>query len=179
MSEPRIRWEDGGSEMIALCGHVGGLSATVFRILRPWSTFEHWAVSCTLAGSGPVRRGNGPEELKAQAERWLEEFVSSLGASFPGDPFEFDDDDGEPLEALYAPGRRVRFTRPGNGYPGEGEAASALLTLGGVYTIAWSDIGFAKSRLGLAGISGDHGQGFNSVLFEPVPEGEEVPDDRP
>ena len=86
MSEPRIRWEDGGSEMIALCGHVGGLSATVFRILRPWSTFEHWAVSCTLAGSGPVRRGNGPEELKAQAERWLEEFVSSLGAVFRDDP---------------------------------------------------------------------------------------------
>jgi len=52
--------------------------------------------------------------------------------------------------------------------------AAALLTPGEVYTIAWSDIGFSSSSLGLAGVEA-YGQGFNSVLFEPVNDEEPVP----
>jgi len=79
---------------------------------------------------------------------------------------------GAEFEALYAPGRRVRFAHTDCGWPGEADTATAHLTLGEVYTIAWSDIGFAKSRLGLEGVTGDGGQGFNSVFFEPVPDGD-------
>ena len=74
---------------------------------------------------------------------------------------------GKAFEALYAPGRRVRFAHPDGGYPGDGEQAAALLAVGEVYVIDWSDIGFSKTRISLAGID-SHGQGFNSVLFEPV-----------
>jgi hypothetical protein len=84
---------------------------------------------------------------------------------------------GAEFEALYAPGRRVRFAHTDCGWPGEADTATAHLTLGEVYTIAWSDIGFAKSRLGLEGVTGDGGQGFNSVFFEPVPDGDLTEDE--
>jgi len=67
------------------------------------------------------------------------------------------------------PGRRVRFDYPHGGYPADQKMAAAFLTPGEVYVIAWSDVGFASTRLGLAGIE-TNGQGFNSVLFEPVEE---------
>ena len=47
--------------------------------------------------------------------------------------------------------------------------AARLLTPGEVYTIEWSDVGSSSTRLRLAGIE-TRGQGFNSVLFEPVPD---------
>lgn len=72
-----------------------------------------------------------------------------------------------PVEVIFAPGRRVRFAHPGNGYPADGEQAARLLTAGEIYVIDWSDIGFSKTRISLAGVD-SHGQGFNSVLFEPV-----------
>jgi hypothetical protein len=103
--------------------------------------------------------------LKPHAERWLEQFTSLLGAVFEDEIS--DDEDGRPVEVIFAPGRRVRFAHPGNGYPADGEQAARLLTVGEVYVIDWSDIGFSKTRISLAGID-SHGQGFNSVLFEPV-----------
>jgi hypothetical protein len=45
--------------------------------------------------------------------------------------------------------------------------AARFLTPGEVYVIEQADIGSASTRLLLAGID-THGQGFNSVLFEPV-----------
>jgi hypothetical protein len=92
---------------------------------------------------------------------------------------EDEDDDserltGEAFEALYAPGRRVRFTRPDGGYPADQEMAAALLTPGETYTIDWSDVGFTSTRIALAGVD-SRGQGFNSVLFESVDEPEPVP----
>ena len=46
-----------------------------------------------------ITQGASPEKLKAEAERWLEEFISSLGAIFPGDDEnEFSDEDEEPHE---------------------------------------------------------------------------------
>ena len=81
------------------------------------------------------------------------------------------EDDAEPgdrpVEVIFAPGRRVRYAHPGNGYPGDAEQAARLLAVGEIYVIDWADIGFAKTRLSLDGID-SHGQGFNSVLFDPV-----------
>ena len=53
-------------------------------------------------------------QLKAEAERWLAEFVTSLGAVFPEPGFTFpcDDEDDEPLEVRFAAGTRVRFAYP-------------------------------------------------------------------
>lgn len=85
-----------------------------------------------------------------------------------------DDYEGEPIEVLFAPGRRVRFERPDGGYPADQEMAAAFLTPGEVYTVAWSDIGSSSSRIALAGIE-TRGQGFNSVLFEPAGDEEPVP----
>ena len=81
---------------------------------------------------------------------------------------------GKAFEALYAPGRRVRFAHPDGGYPADQKMAAAFLTPGEVYTIAWSDIGFSSTRLGLAGIE-DRRQGFNSMLFETVDDADPAP----
>lgn len=81
---------------------------------------------------------------------------------------------GAAFEALYAPGRRVRFAHPDAGYPADQQMAAGLLTPGEVYVIEWSDIGFSSSRLALAGVE-SHGQGFNSVLFEPVDDQDTAP----
>jgi hypothetical protein len=75
---------------------------------------------------------------------------------------------GAAFEALYAPGRRVRFDHPDYGYPADQEQAAALLTPGETYTIDWSDVGFTSTRISVAGVD-SRGQGFNSVLFERSP----------
>jgi hypothetical protein len=78
-------------------------------------------------------------------------------------------EDEETFRAQFEPGRRVRFEHPDRGHDIDQETAAALLTPGEVYTIEWSAVGQSSSRLGLAGVDA-HGQGFNSVLFEPVDE---------
>lgn len=168
----RIRWQD-DPETGEATGCAGTLDPAAFRI---WEASEggEWLLTSILPGHQGARTyGATPDELKAEAERWLERFVSSLGAVFPEPAYEFDEG-GRPVEVIFAPGRRVRFAHPGNGYPGDAEQASRLLTVGEVYVIDWSDIGFSKTRLSLAGID-SHGQGFNSVLFEPVADQEPVP----
>src|SRR5260370_28425175 len=55
--------------------------------------------------------------------------MASLGAPFPEDAYEFDDDD-EPLEVKFAAGTRVRFPHPVAGYPGEAEQAMKALIPG-------------------------------------------------
>ena len=170
--DPRLRWEPGEDGI--LFGYCGTLKPWAFAICPPGSPGEFWMIS-TPFPLGQPRYVGSEEEARRAAERWLGEFTASLGAVFPDEPEAMFEDvtDEEAFEeefrARLAPGRRVRFAHPDHGYPGEGEAAAAFLVLGEVYTIAWSDIGFSSSRLGLAGIE-SHGQGFNSVLFEPVPE---------
>ncbi len=169
----RIRWEP--TQHGGFTGHVGTRAETgwLFQIWSAASVGGDWQLDSTLPGHfGQHSRADDPATLKADAEFLLSEFVSSLGAVFPEDE---DEDDaifderptGEAFEALYAPGRRVRFDHPDGGWDGDQQMAAALLTPGEVYTIAWSDIGFSKTRLGLAGVE-TRGQGFNSVLFEPV-----------
>lgn len=176
---PRIRWHAGErGEIVAWLGYAGTVNAALFQILRPLKNstpghrFDEWALCATLPGAqGKARYAysleepQAVEELKAQAEHWLEEFVASLGAIFPAPAFEFGDDEGEPLEVMYAPGRRVRYVHPDWGYPGEQEPAAELLVLGAAYTIAQHSIGQSRTDLILEGIPGEW---FNSVLFEPA-----------
>jgi hypothetical protein len=80
MSE-RIRWEpasDGGWD-----GKVGTLEPWVFGIWE--SKGAGWALETQLPGAIPAPGAiyrDSPDELKAEAERLLERFVSSLGAVF-------------------------------------------------------------------------------------------------
>lgn len=87
----RIRWEevDPGKSSIAWRGFAGTLSRPVFEIGRPVHLLTgglgQWMLSFSIHDQVTDRHyGDDPEALKATAERWLEEFVSSLGAVFRG-----------------------------------------------------------------------------------------------
>lgn len=128
-----------------------------------WEPGERVTISAVVESAGHddqhviVRVGGVPVQVP----------VSSLGAVFPEEEYEFEEFDEARFRAQYAPGRRVRFTHPDNGYEGDQRMAAAHLTPGEVYTIAWSSIGQSSTLLGLAEVE-THGQGFNSVLFEPA-----------
>ena len=53
--------------------------------------------------------------------------------------------------------------------------AARLLVPGEVYTVTWAEVGQSRTHLALAGID-THGQGFNSVLFDPA-DGPQTPPD--
>jgi len=164
----RIRWHDetpgnGDVYNVAHIGHVGTVEGAAFIIYTPDQLHANWLLSFRLIPGSTFLYADSPKDLKAEAERWLEEFVSSLGASFPV-TYEFEEDD-EPIEVRFAPGAYVRYQNPDAGWPGEQDKARELLTLGRIYGIAWNDIGQSKTSIGLVGIEGT----FNSVLFEPVP----------
>jgi len=190
----RIRWHHVNGTVVEWFGYVGTLTTTaLFQIRHPvaepteavmGSRFDEWALCTTFPGeSGQARYAGDRDgtkavaELKAEAERWLERIISSLGAVFPEDDDDTvfgDVEDEEAFRARHAPGRRVRFAHPDGGYPADQKMAAAFLAPGEVYTIAWSDIGFSSTRLGLAGIE-DRRQGFNSMLFETVDDADPAP----
>lgn len=160
----RIRWEPTEPGSDDNFGYVGALDPAVFTIWAPRRDDEAWEVTSALPQlPGERHVGADREETMAEAERWLAEFVSSLGAAFPEDEIS-DEFDAEAFLAQFAPGRRVRFEHPDAGWPGEGAEAREILVFGAEYRIAWSDIGQSKTTLALEGIEG----AFNSVLFEPV-----------
>lgn len=78
----RIRWEP--TEYAGLGGFVGAGKSWLFQI---WPTGKDgWQLDSTLPGQfdrHPV--SSDPGKLKAKAERFLAEFVSSLGAIFGDD----------------------------------------------------------------------------------------------
>jgi hypothetical protein len=169
----RIRWEDEpGGYAVTEDGFIGPaeLNWRAFRIWRPDLRVDPRPfLTSDLRGQERRQVHGTPDELKAEAERWLSEFVQLLGAVFP--PGEIsDDEDGEPLEVKYAAGRRVRFEHPDNGYAADRLMAATFLTPGEVYTISRADVGQSSTRLDFAGID-TRRQGFNSVLFEPVDDG--------
>jgi len=89
MSETkRIRWSAGAEKWVtAWFGSVGIIDPHMFSILRPMVPGDEWALSSDLPGyRSRVSYSEGPDELKATAERWLSEFVASLGAVFPAEP---------------------------------------------------------------------------------------------
>lgn len=75
----RIRWEPllGGN----FDGYVGTRAAPMFEVVLISRSTSTWAVRSDLLTY--YSTGTHPDDLKAEAERWLEEFVSSLGAVFP------------------------------------------------------------------------------------------------
>jgi hypothetical protein len=82
----RIRWHD---KPAYITGHVGSLNPCVFQVFRPRNPDQEWLLTADLPGAEAVTRyGSSEDEIKAEAERWLEEFVSSLGAIFFSPPVE-------------------------------------------------------------------------------------------
>lgn len=82
----RIRWHDEPSGGMAACtGSVGTLNPAMFHIWRPDAHCAEWQLTTRLHDMEQKHcYGGDPEELKAEAERWLEEFTASIGAVFPG-----------------------------------------------------------------------------------------------
>lgn len=89
----RIRWErndDGSHVTPAWEGYVGTIGEALFFIFEPDDRDPWWILTSQLPGlpgAGQAERrshGDDTDKLRAEAERWLEEFVTSLGAIFPG-----------------------------------------------------------------------------------------------
>lgn len=89
----RIRWTAVDGTVVSWFGYVGTAKTALFQILHPVSSetstrFDEWALCATFTGAQDKPRYGGndpgaPDRLKAEAERWLEEYVASLGAVFP------------------------------------------------------------------------------------------------
>lgn len=81
----RIRWEP--TNYGGWIGHVGTLEPWAFQIFKTGLGYVGWSLTAQLPGSlGKGCQNDDPDELKAKAERWLAEFISSLGAIFPDCP---------------------------------------------------------------------------------------------
>ena len=75
----RIRWHEEDYE--SLIGYIGNFEPWAYQI---WKSGADWSLMSQLPGDiGRAKRGS-LDDLKAEAERWLSGFVSSLGAAFPG-----------------------------------------------------------------------------------------------
>ena len=78
----RIRWEP--TRYGGWTGHVGNLEPWAYQIWQVDGPDSPWRLDSALLGQFGYRVDHpDPEVLKPHAERWLEEFVSSLGAIFP------------------------------------------------------------------------------------------------
>jgi hypothetical protein len=83
MATELIRWEPAGEKTIY--GFAGSLKPVAFQIWTGGAGFR-WQLVTQLPGMEDVRPESAdPEELKAEADRILREFTSSLGALFAGD----------------------------------------------------------------------------------------------
>ena len=85
----RIRWEptrNGGFD-----GYVGTLEPCAFTIWKYNSDMAWWTLTGQIGAMRECPHGDDPDKLKTEAEQWLERFVSSLGASFPEDEYQFGD----------------------------------------------------------------------------------------
>jgi hypothetical protein len=78
----RIRWEL--TQYGGWTGHVGTMKPWAFQIWQVDGPDSPWRLDPALLGQFGYHVDHpDPEALKSHAERWLEEFVSSLGAVFP------------------------------------------------------------------------------------------------
>lgn len=87
----RIRWKP--TRYGGVTGHIGTLEPWLFQVFQ--SNCDHgdvvlgeWELTSQLPAPRARQHGHShdPDTLKAEAERWLAEFVSSLGAIFPPGP---------------------------------------------------------------------------------------------
>lgn len=84
MTETRIRWT-AGPLGVNETGHVGTASGWLFQIFKASDDADDrtLVLMSALPGAlGDYRRSEDAAWLKGEAERWLEGFVSSLGAVF-------------------------------------------------------------------------------------------------
>lgn len=82
----RIRWEP--TEYNGFVGYCTDDASRADWVFRVWKTGTgKWQLDSTLPGQfgRHLYDDNDPAPLKAEAERWLEEFISSLGAVFTGE----------------------------------------------------------------------------------------------
>lgn len=79
----RIRWEDSRNSPgdPAITGNVGDLYS-LFKIWPPEDPGDEWLLTSALPGKEGERLYGFPIDLKLEAERWLEEFIASLGVIF-------------------------------------------------------------------------------------------------
>jgi hypothetical protein len=79
---PHIRWEisPGGKSIL---GYAGTLGPWAFQIWTA-ANIGQWCLITQMPGMADLRSQDpDPEALKAEAEKLLAEFVTSLGAIFP------------------------------------------------------------------------------------------------
>jgi hypothetical protein len=85
MADPkptRIRWHE-ETDPPGFTGHVGTVGEFLFRVYAPTESGGEHMLLAYMPGYS-ARASYGTEaEVKAEAERWLTEFASSLGAIFP------------------------------------------------------------------------------------------------
>jgi hypothetical protein len=84
-SPARIRWQDADESAPPCCltGYAGAVGEDLFRIFPPDDEEPEHVLTADLPGMRGRRSYGTPDEVKAEAERWLTEFASSLGAVFP------------------------------------------------------------------------------------------------
>jgi hypothetical protein len=80
----RVRWEDSrnGPGDPAFIGHLGSLD-DLFRIWPPDEPGDEWLLNTCLPGMAEKECYGFPDDLQLEAEHWLTQFVTSLGAIFP------------------------------------------------------------------------------------------------
>jgi hypothetical protein len=81
----RIRWTGERRDTDpAFTGSAGTVGPSLFQVYAPDGFAPQWILTTSFPGMEDKRSyADDPEALKAEAERWLEEFVASLGAIFP------------------------------------------------------------------------------------------------
>jgi hypothetical protein len=75
----RIRWNDAPS------GSTGQFGPFTFIVSRIYSGGGEYLLVPYVPGMGDRRAGGSLDDVKAVAETWLREFISSLGALFAAD----------------------------------------------------------------------------------------------
>jgi hypothetical protein len=95
----RIRWQLGEDGI--LFGFTGTLKPWVFAICPPGAPGDFWMISTSFP-LGQPRYVSSEKEARAAAERWLAEFVQSLGAIFtaPGEALVPVEDEPRPAAFL-------------------------------------------------------------------------------
>jgi hypothetical protein len=78
----RIRWTE-DPVLHVWSGHVGTLAAQLFSVAVPLSETQGYLLMSRLPGMDFSCSRAGLEAAQDEAERWLGEFISALGAAFP------------------------------------------------------------------------------------------------
>jgi len=83
VSTELIRWTDASDR--GFFGFAGRYGPAAFKVIPPGPGEDFWMLSNYMCPLGTSRFGATAAEMKQQAETWLREFVSSLGAVFTDD----------------------------------------------------------------------------------------------